>query len=80
MRTHLPCFAQKIGCGEFRAKELLEGLLQTAEGRYRRAHAQQPTEAEVLDSLRHMRGVLHQCACKESEEMQASFLLLFNNI
>ena len=71
MRAHLPCFVKKIGCGEFRAKELLEGLLQTAEGRHRRAHAQQPTEAEVLDSLRHMVGVLRQCACDETEEMQA---------
>lgn len=39
MRGHLPLFVERIGCGEFRAKELLESLLQTVEGRHRRAHA-----------------------------------------
>ena len=66
----------KLGCQLFRAKELLIGVLHTAESRNRRAHSEtmehtMPSEAEALDAMQQMGDVLAQCNCNvESDHMR----------
>jgi hypothetical protein len=58
-------FAPAIGSGEygFEATELLNRLLAASFGRTLRAHLEEPSEREVLDSLGTMRAVLTRCGC-----------------
>ena len=64
MQGHLPTvFASKLGLEgrEFEGKELLSGLLQTSEGRTRRGHSMRPSEADALDTMRHIEAVMEKC-------------------